>query len=56
MVSVLVALKEETIAATVAIVMGVVVVLKEGTVAAAAAAPEKVTGSVGGRSGYLNSG
>ena len=52
----MVALKEETIAATVAIVMGVVVALKEGTVAAAAAAPEKVTGSVGGRSGYLNSG
>lgn len=56
--SVLVALKEETMAAAVAVVMGVVVALKEGIVAAVevVAASKKVTRRVGGRSGYPISG
>ena len=56
--SVVVALKEETMATAVAVVMVVVVALKEGTMAAAVvvAELEKVTGSVGERSGYPVSG
>ena len=56
--SVVVALKEETMATAVAVVMVVVVALKEGTMAAVVvvAELEKVTGSVGERSGYPVSG